>query len=121
MKRVVRSCPVETAMSVIEGRWRAVIIYYLLGGTKRFSELRRAIPNVSQRMLTQDLRGLEAARIIARTVHAEVPPRVEYAPTPLGEPLRPSIAALLAWGAALEATTGIARVAESTEVAADRP
>jgi DNA-binding HxlR family transcriptional regulator len=113
MKRVVTSCPVETAMSVIGGRWRAVIIYYLLQGTQRFSELRRAIPNISQRMLTQDLRGLEEAGIIVRTVYAEVPPRVEYRLTPLGERLRPSIGALLAWGGELETATGVNRAAPS--------
>jgi len=109
MKRTVTSCPVETAMSVIGGRWRAVILFYLLQGTKRFSELRRAIPNISQRMLTQDLRGLEAAGIVARTVYAEVPPRVEYRLTPLGERLRPSVEALLAWGNELEAALGMDR------------
>jgi DNA-binding HxlR family transcriptional regulator len=84
MKRTVTSCPVETAMTVVVGRWRAVILFYLLQGPKRFSELRRAIPNISQRMLTQDLRGLEDAGIVERTVYAEVPPRVEYRLTPLG-------------------------------------
>ena len=117
MKRVVTSCPVETAMSIIGGRWRAVIIYYLLRGEMRFSELRRAIPNISQRMLTQDLRGLEAAGIIARTAHAEVPPRVEYRLTPLGERLQPSIAALLAWGGELETATGLNRI---ESIGADR-
>src|SRR5262245_45035564 len=109
MKRTVTSCPVETAMTVIGGRWRAVILFYLLQGTKRFSELRRAIPNISQRMLTQDLRGLEAAGIVARTVYAEVPPRVEYRLTPLGDRLRPSVEALLAWGNELEAALGMDR------------
>jgi DNA-binding HxlR family transcriptional regulator len=96
-------------MYVIGGRWRAVILFYLLDGPKRFSELRRAIPNVSQRMLTQDLRSLESAGIVERTVFAEVPPRVEYALTPLGKRLRPSIRALLAWGNELETALGIDR------------
>jgi DNA-binding HxlR family transcriptional regulator len=109
MKRTVTSCPVETAMTVIGGRWRAVILFYLLQGPKRFSELRRAIPNISQRMLTQDLRGLEAAGIVERTVYAEVPPRVEYRLTPLGDRLGPSVEALLAWGRDLESSLGIER------------
>ncbi|MBA2301511.1 MAG: helix-turn-helix transcriptional regulator [Acidobacteria bacterium] len=109
MKRTVTSCPVETAMTVIGGRWRAVILFYLFEGTKRFSELRRAIPNISQRMLTQDLRGLEAAGIVSRTVYAEVPPRVEYRLTPLGTRLFPSVSALLAWGIKLEVSLGIDR------------
>ena len=109
MKRTVTSCPVETAMTVVGGRWRAVILFYVLQGPKRFSELRRAIPNISQRMLTQDLRGLEAAGIVERTVYAEVPPRVEYRLTALGDRLRPSVEALLAWGRDLESSLGIER------------
>lgn len=109
MRQTVTSCPVETAMTVIGGRWRAVILYYLLDGPKRFSELRRAIPNVSQRMLTLDLRGLEASGIVERTVFPEVPPRVEYRLTPLGERLRESVQALLAWGHEFEAALGVKR------------
>jgi len=100
-------------MNVIGGRWRAVILFYLLDGAKRFSELRRAIPNITQRMLTQDLRGLESAGIVERTVFAEVPPRVEYELTPLGERLRPSIKALLAWGRELEDAIGVGREVEA--------
>ncbi len=109
MRRTVTSCPVETAMAVIGGRWRAVILYYIFHGRRRFSELRRAIPNISQRMLTQDLRALESAGIVTRTVFAEVPPRVEYQLTPLGERLRSSIDALLTWGTEFEETIGVDR------------
>src|SRR5687768_4360977 len=102
MKRNVTSCSVETAMNVIGGRWRAVLLHYLLKGPRRFSELRRAVPNITQRMLTQDLRALEQAGIVTRTVYAEVPPRVVYALTPLGGRLRPTIGALESWGKRLE-------------------
>ena len=93
-------------MNVLGGRWRAVLVHYLLRGPQRFSELRRAVPNITQRMLTNDLRQLEQAGLVTRTVYPEVPPRVIYALTPLGAALRPVIAALRQWGAQLEARSG---------------
>jgi len=88
MKESVSGCPVEEAMRVLGGRWRIVLVYYLLEGSKRFSDLRRAIPRISQRMLTLELRALEEAGFVSRTVFPEVPARVEYALTDEGRRLR---------------------------------
>jgi DNA-binding HxlR family transcriptional regulator len=88
MKESVSGCPVEDAMRLLGGRWRIVLIYYLLEGPKRFSDLRRAMPRISQRMLTLDLRALEAAGLVSRTIYPEVPVRVEYALTAEGRRLR---------------------------------
>lgn len=87
MKESVSGCPVEEAMRLLGGRWRIVLVYYLLEGPKRFSELRRLMPNISQRMLTLDLRALEDAGLVVRTVYPEVPVRVEYALTEEGQRL----------------------------------
>jgi DNA-binding HxlR family transcriptional regulator len=75
-------------MRLLGGRWRIVLVYYLLEGPKRFSDLRRAMPRISQRMLTLDLRALEEAGLVSRTVYPEVPVRVEYALTAEGKRLR---------------------------------
>ncbi len=92
-------CPVESALSFLDGKWKGVILYHLINeGTLRFNELRRHIPSVTQRMLTKQLRELEEAGLISRTVFAVVPPRVDYALTPLGETMRPVISALKSWG-----------------------
>jgi DNA-binding HxlR family transcriptional regulator len=91
MKKSVSGCPVEDAMRVLGGRWRAVLVFYLLDGSKRFSDLRRDMPGISQRMLTLDLRALESAGLVSRTVYPEVPVRVEYRLTPEGRLLRPTI------------------------------
>ena len=78
-------CPVESTLSVLDGKWKGVILYHLLEeGTLRFNELRRRIPSVTQRMLTKQLRELEEAGLLQRTVFPVVPPRVDYALTPLG-------------------------------------
>ena len=92
-------CPVETALELIDGKWKGVALYHLLGETLRFNELRRRIPQVTQRVLTKQLRELERDGLLTRTVFAEVPPRVEYRLTELGESLRPIILALRQWGA----------------------
>lgn len=91
-------CPAETTLSVIGGRWKIPILYHLFQGEKRFSELRRLVGRISQKMLTQQLRELERDGIIHREVYAQVPPRVDYSLTALGESLRPAIDALCAWG-----------------------
>ncbi|MEM8532811.1 MAG: helix-turn-helix domain-containing protein [Chloroflexota bacterium] len=84
-------------MEVIGGKWKPVILYYLFEDTRRFGELKRLVPNVSQRMLTQHLRELEAHGIVHREVYQEVPPRVEYSLTPLGQSLEPLLKAMNAW------------------------
>jgi DNA-binding HxlR family transcriptional regulator len=91
-------CSVERALSLIDGKWKIVILYKLLRGTLRFSELRRQIPAVTQRMLTNQLRELEADGLLIRTVYPEVPPRVEYSLSARGRSLEPVIMALKNWG-----------------------
>lgn len=91
-------CPVEATLDVIGGKWKGVILYYLLGGTLRFGELRRHLPDITQRMLTLQLRELERDGIVERTVYAEVPPRVEYRLTCFGQSLEPILLQLRDWG-----------------------
>jgi DNA-binding HxlR family transcriptional regulator len=87
-------CAVEAALSLIDGKWKGVVLYHLLERTHRFNEIRRRIPNVTQRMLTNQLRELEADGLVLRTVYPEVPPKVEYSLTARGRTLEPVIAAL---------------------------
>ncbi len=91
-------CAIETAMEVLGGRWKLAILKQLLGGTLRFGELRRALPRITQRMLTRQLREMEADGLLTRTVYREVPPRVEYALTEAGRSLDAIADQLDAWG-----------------------
>lgn len=91
-------CPVECTLKVIEGRWKVLIIYYLQDGTKRFNELRRLLDNISHRTLTRQLRELERDGIVDRKVHAQIPPRVDYSLTRLGESLKPVLKSMHDWG-----------------------
>lgn len=91
-------CPVEATLSVISGKWKPLIIYHLLSGTLRFSELQRRLPGVTRRMLTQHLRELEADEIVHREVYKQVPPRVEYSLTEVGRQLAPVFDHMLQWG-----------------------
>ena len=92
---------VETAFRMLEGRWKMVIIFHLFDrSVLRFSELERAIPGVSQKMLIQQLRELERDGIVARTVYPQVPPKVEYCLTGWGRAMCPALDALLEWAAA---------------------
>src|SRR6058998_597887 len=89
---------VEDALKVLEGRWKLIILFHLFGGkVMRFSDLERAIPAISQKMLAQQLRRLEAGGIVQRTVHNQVPPKVEYRLTEWGQALCPALDALLKW------------------------
>ena len=92
------ACPVEATLELIGGKWKGIVLYYLLDGRQRFSELERRIGCVTQRMLTKQLRELEATGLVTRIVHAEVPPRVEYELTDDGQSLRPILEALKEWG-----------------------
>jgi DNA-binding HxlR family transcriptional regulator len=92
------NCPVEATLSVIGGKWKALILFHLRDAVCRFGELRRKIPGVSERMLTQQLRELEEQGVVHREVHREVPPKVEYWLTDYGKTLRPLMALMCAWG-----------------------
>ena len=91
-------CAVEVTLDLIDGKWKGVILYHLQGGSQRFGELRRLMPSITQRMLTKQLRALEDDGLIVRKVYAEVPPRVEYRLSEVGESLRPVIEVLRVWG-----------------------
>lgn len=92
---------VEQALKLLEGRWKLVILFHLFGGrVLRFSDLERAIPAISQKMLAQQLRQMEADGIVQRIVYPQVPPKVEYALTDWGQALCPALDALLTWAAA---------------------
>jgi DNA-binding HxlR family transcriptional regulator len=91
-------CAVEATLDLIDGKWKGVILFHLQGGTQRFGELRKRMPGITQRMLTKQLRALEDDNLIIRKVYAEVPPRVEYRLSEIGESLRPVIDTLRAWG-----------------------
>jgi DNA-binding HxlR family transcriptional regulator len=90
-------CPIEALMDAVGGKWKPVILYHLMGGTRRFGELRRLVPGVSQRMLTQHLRELEVDGIVHREVYREVPPKVEYSLTGLGRTLEPVLLKMNEW------------------------
>jgi DNA-binding HxlR family transcriptional regulator len=91
-------CPVEAALDIIGGKWKGVIVYYLLKGPRRFGELQRLIPGVTRRMLTLSLRELEENGVINRKVFPQVPPKVEYSLTEFGGSLQLIILALREWG-----------------------
>lgn len=89
---------VEAALEVMGGKWKPLIIYHLMTGQKRTSELLRLIPGLTQKVLTAQLRGLESDEIISRTIYQEIPPRVEYELTAYGWGLKPALDLLCYWG-----------------------
>ncbi|MEZ3479290.1 MAG: helix-turn-helix transcriptional regulator [Lachnospiraceae bacterium] len=103
MEKNLPACPVETTLMLISDRWKVLIIRDLLDGTKRFGELKRSVGNVSQKVLTANLRAMEESGLLTRTVYAEVPPRVEYTLTETGYSLKPVLDAMMAWGTAYKA------------------
>jgi len=98
MKRRETNCPAETTLTVIGGRWKVLLLYHLFQGVRRFSELQRAVPAITQKMLTQQLREMERDGLVHREVYPEVPPKVEYSMTPLGRTLEPVVGAISEWG-----------------------
>lgn len=95
------NCPVEQALGFIGGKWKGIILYHLMDDKKRFGELKKFMPSVTQRMLTKQLRELESDGLIHRKVYRVVPPKVEYSLTEKAEPVKPIILALGQWGETL--------------------
>ncbi|WP_309090028.1 winged helix-turn-helix transcriptional regulator [Phenylobacterium sp.] len=107
---------IQNIIRVLEGRWKLVILFQLFGGhVRRFSDLERAIPGVSQKMLIQQLRQLEADGVVARIVHPQVPPKVEYHLTEWGQALCPALDALLLWAEAAPAELRSRLILEAQE------
>lgn len=100
-------CPVKLTASIIGGKWKPLILFYLEGGTKRFGELRKLIPGMTKKMLTQHLRELERDGLVNRKVYAVVPPKVEYTLTRHGKSLKPILKLMSAWGTKHRARYGI--------------
>jgi DNA-binding HxlR family transcriptional regulator len=92
-------CPVEATLDVIGGKWKGTILYKLLERPRRFSELKRQLPTITQRMLTLQLRELEADGIVHREIYQQIPPKVEYSLTTFGRTLEPILIAMRMWGA----------------------
>ena len=98
MKKELPVCPVEITMGLIDDKWKVLIVRDLLTGTKRFGELKKSVTGISHKVLTNNLRQMEADGLIKRKVYAEVPPRVEYSLTDTGHSLKPIIDAMADWG-----------------------
>lgn len=97
-KKELPACPVETTLTLIGDKWKVLILRDLMPGTKRFGELKKSVGNVSQKVLTAQLRTMEESGLVNRKVYAEVPPRVEYSLTELGKSLKPILDSMWAWG-----------------------
>ncbi|MGI6007781.1 MAG: winged helix-turn-helix transcriptional regulator [Ruminococcus sp.] len=96
--RELPACPVETTLMLIGDKWKVLILRDLMTGTKRFGELKKSVGNVTQKVLTAQLRDMEENGLVERKVYAEVPPRVEYSLTDLGRSLKPILDAMQHWG-----------------------
>lgn len=92
------TCPVETTLRVIGGRWKVLILRELFPSVRRFGELHRALKPITQKMLTQQLREMEEDRIVSRKIYPQIPPKVEYSLTPLGKSLKPVMDSMHHWG-----------------------
>lgn len=104
MGKELPACPVETTLTLIGDKWKVLILRDLMTGTKRFGQLKKSVGNVSQKVLTAQLRAMEESGLLTRTVYAEVPPRVEYALTELGQSLKPILDAMQDWGKGYQAS-----------------
>jgi DNA-binding HxlR family transcriptional regulator len=97
-KEAINKCPVTRTLDKIGGRWKPIILYNLTNSTKRYNELRKAMPLISEKMLIQQLRELEQDKLIVRKVHPVVPPHVEYTLSEVGHEIKPILAAMAEWG-----------------------
>jgi DNA-binding HxlR family transcriptional regulator len=121
MRARTYNCPVEAAVDVFGGKWKAVILWWLQQRTWRFGELRRQIPGITEKMLTQQLRELEADGIVSRQVHATVPPRVEYSLTEYGQSLKRALRAICDWGCKhMERIGAVATLSDKAAASTDR-
>lgn len=107
IKTDLPACPVETTLTLIGDKWKLLILRDLLPGTKRFGELKKSIGSVSQKVLTAQLRAMEENGLVHRKVYAEVPPRVEYSLTELGQSLKPILDSMWAWGEGYQKQQGV--------------
>lgn len=98
MKQDLPACPVEITMGLIGDKWKVLILRDLLTGTKRFGELKKSVTGITQKVLTNNLRDMEASKLLERKVYAEVPPRVEYSLTETGLSLKPILDSMVKWG-----------------------
>ena len=98
MKKELPACPVETTLMLISNRWNVLILRDLMEGTKRFGELKKSLGNISQKVLTANLRAMEENGLLIRTVYAQVPPKVEYTLTDTGYSLKPVLDSMVQWG-----------------------
>jgi len=98
MKKDLYSCPVDAAISIVGGKYKVIILYHLIEGTLRFNELQKLIPKATPKMLSQQLRELEASELISRKVYPVVPPKTEYSMTDFGRTLIPALEELCKWG-----------------------
>lgn len=105
--KALPNCPVETTLTLIGDKWKVLILRDLITGTKRFGELKKSIGSVSQKVLTAQLRDMEESGLVTRKVYAEVPPRVEYSLTELGQSLKPILDAMYSWGEEYKASVHI--------------
>ncbi len=99
-------CPMSIALDIIGGKWKVIILHQLRGNTLRFGQLRKQIPNITQKTLSQQLKALEQDKLLLRESFHEMPPRVEYTLTTLAEQLNPTLDSLLAWGKEYQKTQG---------------
>ena len=113
MAKRAELCPVETTIRIVGGRWKAAVIEQLFQDPKRFSELKRGIVGITHRTLSHQLRELETAGIVERTVYPDKPPRVVYTITPLGKSLRPLLEAMCHWGKSHSATMALKKLRAS--------
>ena len=106
MKNNLPDCPVETTLMLISNRWKVLIIRDLLDGTKRFGEIKKSVGNISQKVLTANLRSMEDSGLLSRKIYPEVPPRVEYTLTETGYSLKPILEAMVEWGTEYKQKSG---------------